>query len=78
MSRNAIRTLLTGASFRFAKPLLATEVRRILPTAAGLPMELSLYTAAVAAAAVQGEQSSNNRLALPKTMLIVKTLPLPT
>ncbi|XP_049442919.1 vitellogenin-1-like isoform X2 [Epinephelus fuscoguttatus] len=50
---NAIKTLLAGASFHFAKPLLATEVRRILPTAAGLPMELSLYTAAVAAATVQ-------------------------
>lgn len=35
--------------------MLATEMRRILPTAAGLPMELSLYTAAVAAAAVEGE-----------------------
>lgn len=38
-----------------AKPLLLTEVRRILPTAAGVPMEFSLYTAAVAAAAVNGE-----------------------
>uniref|UniRef100_A0A4W6FB35 Uncharacterized protein n=1 Tax=Lates calcarifer TaxID=8187 RepID=A0A4W6FB35_LATCA len=51
--RNAVKALLSGASFHIAKPLLATEVRRILPTAAGLPMELSLYTAAVAAAAVQ-------------------------
>ncbi|XP_022593896.1 vitellogenin-like [Seriola dumerili] len=50
--RNTIKALLSGASYHFAKPLLATEVRRILPTAAGLPMELSLYTAAVAAAAV--------------------------
>lgn len=46
---------MAGASFHFAKPLLATEMRRIMPTAAGFPMELSLYTAAVAAAAVQGE-----------------------
>lgn len=53
--KNAIKALLSGASFHVAKPLLATEVRRILPTAAGLPMELSLYTAAVAAAAVQGK-----------------------
>ncbi|XP_040895473.1 vitellogenin-like [Toxotes jaculatrix] len=51
--RDAIKALLSGASFHFAKPLLATEVRRILPTAAGLPMELSLYTSAVVAAAVQ-------------------------
>uniref|UniRef100_A0A671V3G6 Vitellogenin-1-like n=1 Tax=Sparus aurata TaxID=8175 RepID=A0A671V3G6_SPAAU len=40
--KNAIKALLSGASFHVAKPLLATEVRRILPTAAGLPMELSL------------------------------------
>ncbi|XP_070817970.1 vitellogenin-1-like isoform X2 [Chaetodon trifascialis] len=53
LGKNAVRDLLSGASFHFTKPLLATEMRRILPTAAGLPMELSLYTAAVAAAAVQ-------------------------
>ncbi|XP_035508778.1 vitellogenin-like [Morone saxatilis] len=53
VGRNALSALLSGASFHFVKPLLATEVRRIMPTAAGLPMELSLYTAAVAAAAVQ-------------------------
>ncbi|XP_051232512.1 vitellogenin isoform X3 [Dicentrarchus labrax] len=53
VGRNALKSLLSGASFHFVKPLLATEVRRIIPTAAGLPMELSLYTAAVAAAAVQ-------------------------
>ncbi len=58
--RNAVKALLSGASFYLAKPLLATGVRRILPTAAGLPMELSLYTAAVAAAAVKGEQKLEN------------------
>ncbi|KAK1896871.1 Vitellogenin-1 [Dissostichus eleginoides] len=50
---NALKTLLAGTSMNFAKPLLVTEVRRILPTSAGLPMELSLYTAVVAAASVQ-------------------------
>ncbi|KAM7011967.1 LOW QUALITY PROTEIN: vitellogenin 2 [Tautogolabrus adspersus] len=49
---NAVKAMLSGASFSYAKPILATEVRRIMPTAAGLPMELSLYTAAVVAAAV--------------------------
>ncbi|XP_076582010.1 vitellogenin-like isoform X2 [Chaetodon auriga] len=53
LGKNAVRDLLSGASFHLTKPLLATEVRRILPTAAGLPMELSLYTAAVTAATVQ-------------------------
>uniref|UniRef100_A0A3Q1JK95 Vitellogenin domain-containing protein n=1 Tax=Anabas testudineus TaxID=64144 RepID=A0A3Q1JK95_ANATE len=51
--KNALEALLAGASFHYAKPVLASEVRRIMPTAAGLPMELSLYTAGVAAAAVQ-------------------------
>lgn len=52
--KDIIRAVLSGVSLQIAKPLLATEIRRILPTAAGLPMELSLYTAAVAAAAVRG------------------------
>ncbi|XP_060933408.1 vitellogenin-1-like [Limanda limanda] len=53
LGKKAVQALLSGASINLAKPLLATEVRRIMPTAAGLPMELSLYTAAVAAVAVQ-------------------------
>lgn len=51
---------MSGVSFQIAKPLLVTEVRRILPTAVGLPMELSMYTAAVAAAAVQGKRKLEN------------------
>lgn len=50
--REALKALQEGFSMQYAKPLLAAEVRRILPTAVGLPMELSLYTAAVAAATV--------------------------
>lgn len=52
--KDVIKAVLAGVSLQIAKPLLATEIRRILPTAAGLPMELGLYTAAVAAAAVRG------------------------
>lgn len=52
--KDVIREMLSGASLRLFKPLLASEVRRILPTAAGFPMEISLYTAAVAAANVRG------------------------
>lgn len=33
--------------------MLVAEVRRIIPTAVGLPMELAFYTAAVAAASVE-------------------------
>jgi len=49
---------LTGVNVHYAKPVLATEVRRIIPTAAGLPLELSLYTAAVAAAEVKSESKN--------------------
>ncbi|MCE7038719.1 DUF1943 domain-containing protein, partial [Bacillus cereus] len=48
----ALKALQEGIALQYAKPLLAAEVRRILPTAVGLPMEFSLYTAAVAAASV--------------------------
>ncbi|XP_033937400.1 vitellogenin-1-like isoform X2 [Pseudochaenichthys georgianus] len=53
LGMNALKALLAGTSMNFTKPLLVTEVRRILPTSAGLPMELSFYTAVVAAASVQ-------------------------
>ncbi|KAK3561460.1 hypothetical protein QTP86_002812 [Hemibagrus guttatus] len=41
-----------GIAFQYAKPLLAAEVRRILPSSLGVPMELGYYTAAVATAAL--------------------------
>ncbi|CAM4655383.1 unnamed protein product [Leuciscus chuanchicus] len=50
--KRALKALQEGVAFQYAKPLLASEVRRILPTAVGLPMELSLYTAAVATASL--------------------------
>ncbi|XP_043078191.1 vitellogenin-like [Puntigrus tetrazona] len=50
--KSALKALQQGIAWQYAKPLLAAEVRRILPTAVGVPMELSLYTAAVAAASV--------------------------
>ncbi|XP_052445691.1 vitellogenin-like [Carassius gibelio] len=52
MLKAALKALQEGIAWQYAKPLLAAEVRRILPTAVGLPMEFSLYTAAVAAASV--------------------------
>ncbi|XP_026053862.1 vitellogenin-like [Carassius auratus] len=48
----ALKALQEGIALQYAKPLLAAEMRRILPTAVGLPMELSFYTAAVAAASI--------------------------
>lgn len=44
-----------GIALQYAKPLLAAEVRRIFPTAVGVPMEFSFYSAAVAAASVNSE-----------------------
>lgn len=61
--REALQTLLlSGLTFTYAKPVLAAEVRRIFPTAAGLPMELSLYSAAVAGGIVKSEY--NNTIAI--------------
>nr|XP_046247526.1 vitellogenin-2-like [Scatophagus argus] len=51
--RKVLDAVLSGFAFHYAKPMLVAEVRRILPTAVGLPMELSFYTAAVAAASVE-------------------------
>lgn len=35
-------------------PILAAEIRHIMPTTLGLPMEYSFYTAAVVAASIEG------------------------
>lgn len=49
----AWEALLSGFKMHLVKPMLVAEIRRIFPTAAGLPMELSFYTAGVAAATVE-------------------------
>ncbi|CDQ71698.1 unnamed protein product [Oncorhynchus mykiss] len=49
----SMRALLSGDAFYYAKPLPAAEVRCIFPTAVGVPIELSFYTAAVATVNVQ-------------------------
>uniref|UniRef100_G3P5E5 Vitellogenin domain-containing protein n=3 Tax=Gasterosteus aculeatus TaxID=69293 RepID=G3P5E5_GASAC len=51
--RESLDALLAGVTLHYAKPLLLSEVRRIIPTSVGLPMELSLYTTAVAAASAE-------------------------
>lgn len=52
---NYIREMVSGISVNIIKPLLVSEVRRIMPTAAGFPLEFSLLTAAVTATGVRGE-----------------------
>ncbi|XP_050959598.1 vitellogenin [Labeo rohita] len=50
LAGEALKAMQNGIAFQYAKPLLVAEVRRIFPSVAGVPMELSLYAAAVAAA----------------------------
>nr|APB93354.1 vitellogenin 3 [Ctenopharyngodon idella] len=50
LTGKALKAMQNGIAFKYAKPLLVAEVRRIFPSVAGVPMEFSLYTAAVAAA----------------------------
>ncbi|XP_048022033.1 vitellogenin isoform X2 [Megalobrama amblycephala] len=50
LAGEALKAMQNGIAFKYAKPLLVAEVRRIFPSVAGVPMEFSLYTAAVAAA----------------------------
>ncbi|KAL1251198.1 hypothetical protein QQF64_018994 [Cirrhinus molitorella] len=52
MLKVALKALQEGIALQRAKPLLVAEVRRILPTALGVPMELSMYSAAVGAASI--------------------------
>ncbi|KAG2461603.1 VIT protein, partial [Polypterus senegalus] len=49
--RKLVKQLQDGAAAQWSKPLLAAEVRRIIPTCVGFPAEVSLYSAAVAASA---------------------------
>uniref|UniRef100_H3B5Y1 Vitellogenin 5 n=1 Tax=Latimeria chalumnae TaxID=7897 RepID=H3B5Y1_LATCH len=50
-----VRQLQNGIAAQWSKPLLMAEARRILPTCVGLPMELSLYSAAVSAATINAD-----------------------
>ncbi|XP_049321621.1 vitellogenin-like isoform X2 [Astyanax mexicanus] len=62
LMKEAIKALQDGIAFQYTKPLLAAEIRRIIPTAVGVPMELGFYTAAVAAAAVNVKADITPRL----------------
>lgn len=61
-SREAFQSLLYGINKRMVKPMLVSEIRHIFPTAVGLPMELSFYTAGVAAATVECKHNCSLRL----------------
>ncbi|KAF7665916.1 hypothetical protein LDENG_00127020 [Lucifuga dentata] len=57
LGKKALDALLAGITWHYAEPFMVAEVRRIIPTTAGLPVELSFYTAAVATAAVEIQAS---------------------
>ncbi|MGH0180953.1 UNVERIFIED_CONTAM: hypothetical protein FKN15_005211 [Acipenser sinensis] len=48
--KRVVNQLERGAAAQLSKSLLVSEVRRILPTCIGLPMEMSLYVSAVTTA----------------------------
>uniref|UniRef100_A0A3B3IE78 Vitellogenin domain-containing protein n=1 Tax=Oryzias latipes TaxID=8090 RepID=A0A3B3IE78_ORYLA len=50
----ALKTLLlSGVSFNYTMPVMYTEMRRAIPTATGISVQLSLFSAAVAGAVVK-------------------------
>lgn len=53
--KQAVKSLQSGVAVQYAKPLLAAEIRRIIPTSVGVPMEFAHYTAAVAGATINGK-----------------------
>lgn len=52
--RNYISEMASGIRVNIMQPLLVSEVRRIMPTAAGFPLEFSLLTAAMTTTGVRG------------------------
>ncbi|XP_054870728.1 vitellogenin-2-like isoform X1 [Amphiprion ocellaris] len=68
--RSALNALREGytMNWNFYKPMLAAEIRRILPTSTGFPMELSFYTAAVAAASLKVSVSTTGPVQ-PQTLM---------
>nr|XP_057928817.1 vitellogenin-2-like [Doryrhamphus excisus] len=51
--KRALDGVLSGIKMNYVEPMLLAEVRRILPTAVGLPMELSFYTSSVITTAIE-------------------------
>nr|ABW96364.1 vitellogenin [Clarias macrocephalus] len=52
LMKETVKALQKGIAYHYAKPLMAAEMRRILPSSLGVPVEFSHYTAAVAAASL--------------------------
>uniref|UniRef100_A0A673A3W9 Vitellogenin domain-containing protein n=1 Tax=Sphaeramia orbicularis TaxID=375764 RepID=A0A673A3W9_9TELE len=73
--RNFVDALLSGDarySESFVNPVLVAEMKCVIPTIGGIPFEMSLSTAAVAAADVQAATSDNSQLAENMSKVIHK------
>ncbi|MEE6494638.1 hypothetical protein FKM82_001823 [Ascaphus truei] len=55
MVKSVVSKLLNGLVGQWVQPLLAAEVRHIVPTTVGFPLEFSLYSAAVANVAINSD-----------------------
>lgn len=65
---------MSGFALHYVKPMLVAEVRRILPTSVGLPMELSFYTTAVAAASVECDLQIHFQLTVKFILLFLELI----
>ncbi|TWW57989.1 Vitellogenin [Takifugu flavidus] len=72
IGNDIIREMASGISVNIVKPLLVSEVRRIMPTAAGFPLEFSLLTAAVTATGVRVKATMTP--ALPENFKLIELL----
>ncbi|KAF5910055.1 vitellogenin-like [Clarias magur] len=53
LMKETVKALQKGIAYQYAKPLMAAEMRRIVPSSLGVPVEFSHYTAAVASASLK-------------------------
>lgn len=64
--KKVVEEVQRGISGRWTVPVLVAEMRHIVPTIAGLPLELGLCAATVAQAAADGELGTPNSAAPPQ------------
>ncbi|XP_048457510.1 vitellogenin 3, phosvitinless [Rhincodon typus] len=69
--KKLINQLQRGIATQWTKPLLATEIRHIVPTSLGLPMELAFYYTVVSAVTAQAKVKFNP---VPSNLTMVQLL----
>lgn len=55
MVKKIIQQIRNGIAGQWTQPVFSGEIRHIIPTSVGLPLEYALYSTALARAAVNGE-----------------------